>query len=141
MVAKNDKAHMALAKQLEEKTSTRKYIALVWGVINTDTGTIDAPIGRDINDRKKMAVTDVNSKDAITHFKVLERYSNATLIELKLETGRTHQIRVHMKYINHPIINDPVYGKVVDGYKDFGQLLHSEKINCYNIYIINFIRL
>ena len=110
MVAKNDKAHKILAKELEEKKTTRKYIALVWGIINTDTGTIDAPIGRDINDRKKMAVTDINSKDAITHFKVIERYSNATLIELKLETGRTHQIRVHMNYIGYPVVNDPVYG-------------------------------
>ncbi|MBP3461754.1 MAG: RluA family pseudouridine synthase [Bacilli bacterium] len=127
MVAKNDKAHIDLAKQLEEKTTHRKYIALVWGVINTDTGTIDAPIGRDINDRKKMAVTDINSKDAITHFKVLERYSNATLIELELETGRTHQIRVHMNYIGYPIVNDPVYGKrkIID---NTGQCLHAKEL-------------
>ena len=127
MVAKNDKAHIDLAKQLEEKTTHRKYIALVWGVINTDTGTIDAPIGRDINDRKKMAVTDINSKDAITHFKVLERYSNETLIELELETGRTHQIRVHMNYIGYPIVNDPVYGKrkIID---NTGQCLHAKEL-------------
>ena len=127
MVAKNDKAHMALAKQLEEKTTTRKYIALVWGVINTDTGTIDAPIGRDTNDRKKMAVTDINSKDAVTHFTVLERYGNATLIELKLETGRTHQIRVHMNYIGYPVVNDPVYGrrKLID---ETGQCLHAKTL-------------
>ena len=127
MVAKNDKAHIALAHQLEEKTTHRKYVALVWGVINTDTGTIDAPIGRDINDRKKMSVTDINSKDAITHFRVLERYSNATLIELKLETGRTHQIRVHMNYIGYPIVNDPVYGKrkLID---DTGQCLHAKEL-------------
>ena len=81
MVAKNNYTHEFLAHQLEEKTTTRKYVALVWGVINTDTGTIDAPIGRDLNDRKKMTVTDINAKDAITHFKVIERYSNATLIE------------------------------------------------------------
>lgn len=125
MVAKNDKAHKILAKELEEKKTTRKYIALVWGIINTDTGTIDAPIGRDINDRKKMAVTDINSKDAITHFKVIERYSNATLIELKLETGRTHQIRVHMNYIGYPVVNDPVYGrrKLID---NTGQCLHAK---------------
>ena len=110
MVAKNDNAHKVLAKELEEKKTTRKYIALVWGIINTDTGTIDAPIGRDINDRKKMAVTDINSKDAITHFKVLERYTNATLIELKLETGRTHQIRVHMASLGHPLSGDVLYG-------------------------------
>lgn len=127
MVAKNDKAHKILAKELEEKKTTRKYIALVWGIINTDTGTIDAPIGRDINDRKKMAVTDINSKDAITHFKVIERYSNATLIELKLETGRTHQIRVHMNYIGYPVVNDPVYGrrKIID---NTGQCLHAKTL-------------
>ena len=127
VVAKNDKAHIELARQLEEKTTHRKYVALVWGVINTDTGTIDAPIGRDKNDRKKMAVTDINSKDAITHFKVLERYSNATLIELKLETGRTHQIRVHMNYIGYPIVNDPVYGrrKLID---NSGQCLHAKEL-------------
>ena len=127
MVAKNDKAHLALAKQLEEKTTMRKYVALVWGVVNTDTGTIDAPIGRDINDRKKMAVTSTNSKPAITHFKVLERYSTTTLIELNLETGRTHQIRVHMNYIGYPIVNDPVYGKrkIIDA---TGQCLHAKEI-------------
>ena len=127
VVAKNDKAHIELARQLEEKTTHRKYVALVWGVINTDTGTIDAPIGRDKNDRKKMAVTDINSKDALTHFKVLERYSNATLIELKLETGRTHQIRVHMNYIGYPIVNDPVYGrrKLID---NSGQCLHAKEL-------------
>ena len=127
VVAKNDKAHMSLAKQLEEKTTYREYIALVWGVINTDTGTIDAPIGRDAKDRKKMSVADVNSKDAITHFKVLERYSNATLIQLNLETGRTHQIRVHMNYIGYPVVNDPVYGrrKLID---DTGQCLHAKKL-------------
>ena len=127
VVAKCDKAHLKLAKQLEEKTTHRKYVALVWGVINTDTGTIDAPIGRDINDRKKMCVTDINAKEAVTHFKVLERYVNATLIELKLETGRTHQIRVHMDYIGYPIVNDPVYGrrKLID---DTGQCLHAKEL-------------
>ena len=124
MVAKNNKAHEILAEELSKKETTRKYIALVWGVINEDTATIDAPIGRDINDRKKMAVTSINSKDAITHLKVLERYKDATLVELKLETGRTHQIRVHMNYIGHPVVNDPVYGKrkLID---DSGQCLHA----------------
>ncbi len=123
MVAKNNRAHEKLAKQLEEKTTTRKYIALVWGVIPNDTGLIDAPIGRSSNDRKKMAVNP-NGKKAITHFKVLKRYKEATLIELKLETGRTHQIRVHMAYIGHPIVNDNVYGrrKVID---NTGQCLHA----------------
>ena len=124
MVAKNNKAHEILADELSKKETTRKYIALVWGVINEDTATIDAPIGRDLNDRKKMAVTSINSKDAITHLKVLERFKDATLIELQLETGRTHQIRVHMNYIGHPVVNDPVYGKrkLID---DSGQCLHA----------------
>lgn len=126
IVAKNDKAHRILAEELKEKKIKRKYIALVSGVINHDIGEIDAPIGRDPSDRKKMCVTSTNSKDAITHFRVLERYKNASLIECELETGRTHQIRVHMKYINHPVINDPVYGK--NNYGEFGQLLHAKEI-------------
>lgn len=127
VVAKNNKAHEFLQKQLEEKTVTRKYQALVWGVINHDTGTIDAPIGRDSNDRKKQAVTSINSKNAVTHFKVLERYKNASLIELSLETGRTHQIRVHMEYIGFPIVNDPVYGKrkLIN---NSGQCLHAKTL-------------
>ncbi len=127
MVAKNDRAHEILAKQLEEKTTTRKYVALVWGVIEHDTGTIDAPIGRDEKDRKKMAVTSLNSKKAITHFRVLERYKNASLIELQLETGRTHQIRVHMNYIGYPVVNDPVYGrrKLIN---NDGQCLHAKTL-------------
>ncbi len=127
VVAKNNKAHESLAKQLEEKTTYRKYVALVWGIVSADTGTIDAPIGRDLNDRKKMAVTDINSKNAVTHFKVLKRFSNTTLLELQLETGRTHQIRVHMDYIGYPIVNDPVYGrrKKID---DSGQCLHAKEL-------------
>ena len=127
MIAKNDKAHEILADELAKKETNRKYIALVWGVINEDTATIDAPIGRDMKDRKKMAVTSVNSKDAVTHLRVLKRYKNATLIELKLETGRTHQIRVHMNYIGHPVVNDPVYGsrKLID---DTGQCLHAMEL-------------
>ena len=127
VIAKNNEAHLSLAKQLEEKTTTRKYIALVHGVVNTDTGTIDAPIGRDINDRKKMAVTDVNAKNAVTHFKVLERYKDTTLIELQLETGRTHQIRVHMNYIGYPVVNDPVYGKR-KLFDNTGQCLHAKTL-------------
>ena len=127
MIAKNNKAHEILAHELEEKKTYRKYIALVWGVIKEDTGTIDAPIGRDINDRKKMSVTDINAKEAVTHFRVIERYKNATLIELQLETGRTHQIRVHMNYIGHPVVNDPVYGhrKILD---NTGQCLHAAEL-------------
>ena len=126
IVAKNDKAHEALAKQLKDKTLSRKYISLVKGKIEHDTGTIDAPIGRDPKDRKKMCVIDVNSKDAVTHFRVLKRYKNASLLELKLETGRTHQIRVHLSYIGHPIINDPVYGN--SKATSFGQMLHAKEI-------------
>ncbi len=127
MIAKNDQAHVFLAEQLATKKSTRKYWALVWGVIPHDTGTIDAPIGRDLSDRKKMAVTATNSKDAITHFRVLERYKRVTLIECTLETGRTHQIRVHMNYIGYPIVNDPVYGnrKLID---ETGQCLHAKTL-------------
>jgi len=127
MVAKNNKAHEILADELSKKETTRKYIALVWGVIKEDTATIDAPIGRDNNDRKKMAVTSINSKDAVTHLRVLKRFKDATLIELQLETGRTHQIRVHMNYIEHPVVNDPVYGrrKLID---ESGQCLHAKTI-------------
>ena len=128
LVAKNDEAHIDLAEQIKNHTVTRKYVALVWGVINEDTATIDAPIGRDKNNRKKMCVTADNSKDAITNIKVLERYEKATLIECSLETGRTHQIRVHMDYIGYPIVNDSVYGhnKLIDS--DFGQMLHAKTI-------------
>lgn len=128
LVAKNDDAHNFLAEQIAKHSVNRKYIALVHGIINEDSATIDAPIGRDKNNRKKMMVTDENSKEAITHLKVLKRYKNATLIECNLETGRTHQIRVHLSYINHPIVNDYVYGyKKVDD-KDFGQMLHAKSI-------------
>jgi len=128
LVAKNDESHISLAEQIKKHSVTRKYVALVWGVINEDTATIDAPIGRDKQNRKKMCVTADNSKDAITHLRVLERYENATLIECNLETGRTHQIRVHLDYISHPIVNDPVYGhnKLID--KEFGQMLHAKMI-------------
>ncbi len=127
VVAKNNEAHAFLANELSAKKTVRKYWALVWGVIRHDTGTIDAPIGRDTKNRKKMAVTAINSKPAITHFKVLERYKNATLLELSLETGRTHQIRVHLDYIGYPIVNDPVYGhhKLID---DTGQCLHAKTL-------------
>ena len=126
MVAQNNKAHEILAKELASKKTYRKYIALVWGVIPNDSGEIDAPIGRSHHDRKKMAVL-ADGKEAITHFKVLKRYDKATLIELRLETGRTHQIRVHMDYIGHPVVNDPVYGnrKLFD---DSGQCLHAKEL-------------
>lgn len=127
VVAKNDKAHQNLADQLKNKTTVRKYIALVEGVIPHKTGTIDAPIGRDPNDRKKMTVTENNAKAAVTHFTVLKRFQDKTLLECVLETGRTHQIRVHMNYIGYPIVNDPVYGKrkVIN---DSGQMLHAKTL-------------
>lgn len=126
MIAKNNKAHEILAKELAEKKTYRKYVALVWGVIDSDTGEIDAPIGRSKSDRKKMAVR-ADGKEAITYFKVLKRFDKATLIELRLETGRTHQIRVHMNYIGHPVVNDPVYGnrKLFD---NTGQCLHAKEL-------------
>ena len=126
LVAKNDKAHDILAEGFKNKTIKREYIALVCGVIGEDSGVIDAPIGRDAKDRKKICVTSENSKKAVTHFKVLKRYEHYTLLRLILDTGRTHQIRVHMKYIGHPVYNDPVYGKA---YNDFGQFLHSASID------------
>ena len=126
MVAKNNKAHEILASELALKKTYRKYVALVWGVITSDSGEIDAPIGRSKNDRKKMAIR-ADGKSAVTHFKVLKRFEKATLIELRLETGRTHQIRVHMDYIGHPVVNDPVYGnrKLFD---DSGQCLHAKEL-------------
>lgn len=126
LVAKSEKVHDLLSNMIKNKEVKRCYLALVEGVIPQSSGTIDAPIGRDRYDRQKMTVTDVNSKDAITHFKVLKRYKDKTLIECILETGRTHQIRVHMKYIDHPIVNDPVYHKKKGN--SFGQLLHSKSI-------------
>ncbi len=125
LVAKNDGVHLALANAMQKRLVSRHYIALVHGVIPHDHGTIDAPIGRDPFNRKKMTITDVNAKDAITHFSVIERLKNATLVECRLDTGRTHQIRVHMQYIGYPIVNDPVYGpkKTING---FGQLLHAK---------------
>lgn len=130
LVAKNDWAHDKLSKMIKEKSVKRVYLALVDGVINHDTGTIEAPIGRDPKDREKMMVTDENSKDARTNFKVLKRYKKHTLIECILDTGRTHQIRVHMKYIGYPVTNDPLYGKCFN--KEFGQMLHSKEIDFNN---------
>jgi len=122
LISKTNEAHKILSEDFKNKKIKRKYIALVSGIIKEDKGKINAPIGRSLNDRKKMCVTEKNSKNAVTNFIVLERYNNSTLIECILETGRTHQIRVHMSYINHPVINDPVYGKQIN---DYGQLLHA----------------
>ena len=123
MVAKNDKAHESLVEQLVNKTVTRKYTALVHGHIAHDKGTIDAPIGRDQKDRQKQAVVD-KGKHAVTHFQVIERFGDYTLVECRLETGRTHQIRVHMQYIGFPLVGDPKYGprKTLDF---GGQVLHA----------------
>ncbi|UFJ41961.1 RluA family pseudouridine synthase [Brevibacillus humidisoli] len=124
MAAKNDKAHLSLAEQLKEHTVNRKYVAVVHGVIPHEMGTIDAPIGRDPKNRQQMAVVFENSKSAVTHFVVQHRFKQHTLVELKLETGRTHQIRVHMKYIGYPLVGDPKYGPKSD--LDFpGQALHA----------------
>jgi len=129
MAAKNDRAHASLAAQLKAHTVERKYIAVVHGLVSHQQGTIDAPIGRDAKDRKMFAVTDKNSKTAVTHFAVLERFQQHTLVELKLETGRTHQIRVHMKYIGHPLVGDPMYGPGKNKTKFIeGQALHAESL-------------
>lgn len=124
MVAKNDQALVSLSKQLKDKTNQRKYWAIVHGNIKEDTGTINAPIGRSKKDRKKMAINE-EGRPAVTHFKVLERFGEYTLIECQLETGRTHQIRVHLKYIGHPVAGDPLYGprKTLKGN---GQFLHAK---------------
>ncbi|BAL62032.1 RluA family pseudouridine synthase [Melissococcus plutonius] len=124
IVAKNNQAHEALAKQLKDKTILRKYIALIHGEVPHEQGTIDAPIGRSKTNRKMQAIIK-DGRSAVTHFKVLEKFTGYTLIELQLETGRTHQIRVHMKYIGHPVAGDPVYGpkKTLKGE---GQFLHAK---------------
>lgn len=127
LVAKNDFTHEALSNLIKEKEVERKYLALVEGIIPHETGTIDAPIGRDPINRQKMMVISENSRHAVTHFRVLKRFSKHTLIECKLETGRTHQIRVHLSYIGYPIVNDPIYGKRKKT-TAFGQLLHSRSI-------------
>lgn len=128
VVAKNDNAHKDLSNQFKEHSINRKYIALVKGIIKEDKLDIDLPIGRSSKDRKKMAVTNKNSKRAITHITVLKRYynSNVTLIEATLETGRTHQIRVHMSYYGYPLVGDEVYGKKDTKFKTTGQMLHAK---------------
>ena len=128
MIAKNNIAHNSLATQLKEHSVNRIYYAVVKGKINTDKGTIDAPLGRHRKNRLKYTVTDKNAKNAITHFEVIERFKDFTLVKLKLETGRTHQIRVHMAYIGHPLVGDPLYGTNKNNFGHKGQALHAKLV-------------
>ena len=125
MIAKNDMAHQSLAAQLAEHSITRKYNAVVYNGFNEDEGTVNQPIGRNPQDRKKMVVTQKHSRHAVTHYRVIERMEKFTLIEAQLETGRTHQIRVHMTYIGHPLLGDPVYGPKKQPISLEGQALHA----------------
>ena len=126
IICKNDKAHNCIADQLKVHSSTRRYHAIVYNNIKDDEGTIDAPIGRHPVDRKKMAINHKNGKSAVTHFKVLERFGKYTYVQCELETGRTHQIRVHMASIGHPLLGDEVYGSAKQPYKTSGQVLHAK---------------
>lgn len=128
IVAKNDFAHAHLAKQIKDHSFTREYEAVVFGNLKDDEGTVDAPIGRNPNDRKKMCVTAKNSKNAVTHYSVIRRYKGYTHIKCILETGRTHQIRVHMAYLGHPVAGDTVYGVKNEKVPFVGQCLHARKI-------------
>lgn len=125
MVAKNDAAHLELARQLKERLVTRRYLALVHGRLKEQAGVIDAPIGRDPRDRQRMAVVQKNAKHAVTNYRVLRRFNGYTYLECKLETGRTHQIRVHMAYIGHPVVGDPKYGPARAHFDLDGQFLHA----------------
>ena len=127
IVAKNDKSHLDLSNQIKNHTVKKTYVALVRGVIKENNATIDMPIGRSNKDKKKMAVTR-KGKNAITHFTVLKRYKNYTYIELIIETGRTHQIRVHMAEIGHPVVGDAVYSNGKNPFNVEGQMLHAKKI-------------
>lgn len=126
VVAKNDASHLKLAEQIKAHSFTREYEAVVTGALKNTSGTVDAPIGRHKTDRKKMCVTPENSRNAITHYEVLKQYGGYAHVRLRLETGRTHQIRVHMAYIGHPVLGDDVYGKPYKGLE--GQCLHARKI-------------
>ena len=125
VVCKNDAAHRNVAEQLKNHSITRRYMAICTGVLKTDEGTVEAPIGRSVNDRKKMAVNPRNGKNAVTHYKVIERLKGYTYISCVLETGRTHQIRVHMSSIGHPILGDELYGGIRPGFSLTGQCLHA----------------
>ena len=128
IVAKNDLSHSFLAEQIKEHSFTREYEAVVYGLLKDEEGTVDAPIGRNPNDRKKMCVIAKNSKNAVTHYSVIKRYKGYTHIKCKLETGRTHQIRVHMAYLGHPVAGDTVYGVKKEKVEFEGQCLHAKKI-------------
>lgn len=128
VICKNDHAHNCLAAQLKDHSITRRYRAIVHGVIDSDHGTVDAPVGRDPKDRKRMAVNEISGKHAVTHYEVLHRYKEYTYIECRLETGRTHQIRVHMASIGHPLLGDEVYCKRKTPYHLEGQTLHAMTI-------------
>lgn len=128
IVAKNDLSHSFLAKQIKEHSFTREYEAVVYGLLKDEEGKVDAPIGRNPNDRKKMCVIAKNSKNAVTHYSVIKRYKGYTHIKCKLETGRTHQIRVHMAYLGHPVAGDTVYGVKKEKVDFEGQCLHAKKI-------------
>jgi 23S rRNA pseudouridine1911/1915/1917 synthase len=128
IVAKNNKAHLKLSEQIKEHSFTRIYEAVVIGNIKNDSSTINAPIGRHQNDRKKMAVTEKNSRNATTHFEVIERFKGYTHIKCKLETGRTHQIRVHLSHLGHPILGDNIYGAKTNSFGLIGQCLYAKTI-------------
>ena len=128
IICKNDFSHNFIAEQLQVHSITRKYVGIVQGVLKDDEGIVNAPIGRHTVDRKKMAINHKNGKDAITHYKVLKRYKKYTYVEFQLETGRTHQIRVHMASINHPLLGDEIYNHNKSPYKLQGQCLHAKTI-------------
>ena len=128
IVAKNDRAHLNMSKQIQDRKVTKKYVALVRGVIAENEATIDMPIGRNEKDRKKMAV-DKNGKNAVTHFKVIKRYNNYTLLDIKIDTGRTHQIRVHLAEIGHPVVGDEVYSNGKNEFGIKGQMLHAKSLD------------
>ena len=128
VVCKNQKSHLDIANQIKQHSVKREYVALLHGNIKEDEGEINLPIGRNLNDRKKMSVTDKNSREAITGYKVLKRYGQYTLMQLRLKTGRTHQIRVHMSYVNHPVVGDKTYGIKKEKFNLDGQLLHAKTL-------------